>query len=90
MADFDSLNILVEVLTPPISSLVHRLIRECEFMLLPMAFAATEEVAGTLDCDWPKVEVVGSAATPHEVLIRGPYIWWSRGNCRDCAGMACT
>jgi Ran GTPase-activating protein (RanGAP) involved in mRNA processing and transport len=77
-ADFDTLNILADVLTPEISSLIHRLMRECALMLLPMAFAATLEVARTIDCDWPKVEVVGSARALHEVLARGPYLWWRR------------
>jgi hypothetical protein len=75
--DFSTLNILVEVLTPEISGLIHRLMHECALMLLPMAFAATAEVARTIDCDWPKVEVVG-AAELHEVLVRGPYHWWRR------------
>jgi Ran GTPase-activating protein (RanGAP) involved in mRNA processing and transport len=75
-ADFNTLNILVEVLTPEISGFIHRLMYECAFMLLPMAFAATVEVARTIDCDWPKVEVVGSAAALHKVLARGPYHWW--------------
>ena len=77
-ADFNTLNILVEVLTPDISSLIHRLMHECALMLLPMAFAATLEVARPIDCDWPKVEVVASPATLHDVLARGPYHWWRR------------
>jgi hypothetical protein len=75
--DFDMFSILVDVLTPEISGLIHRLMHECALMLMPMAFAATAEVARTIDCDWPKVEVVESAATLHEVLARGPYHWWS-------------
>jgi Leucine-rich repeat (LRR) protein len=75
-ADFDTLNILVEVLTSEISCLVHRLMQECAFILFPMAFAASVEVGRTIDCDWPKVEVVASAATLHELLARGPYHWW--------------
>ena len=76
--DFDSLDILVDALTPEISCLIHRLMHECALMVLPMAFAATVEVARTIDCDWPKVEVIGSAATLHEVLARGPCHWRSR------------
>jgi Ran GTPase-activating protein (RanGAP) involved in mRNA processing and transport len=76
-ADFDTLNILVEELTSEISCLIHKLMQECAFMLLPMAFAASVEVARTIDCDWPKVELVASAATLHELLARGPYHWWS-------------
>ena len=76
--DLDSLDILVEVLTPEVSRLIYRLIHDGAMMLLPMAFAATEEVARTIDCDWPKVEVIASAATLHDVLARGPYHWWSR------------
>ena len=77
-ADFNALNILVEALTPETSRLIHRLMHECALMLLPMAFAATLEAARTIDCDWPKVEVVESAATLHETLARGPYQWWRR------------
>jgi hypothetical protein len=75
-SDFDTLNILVEVLTTEISCLVHKLMQECEFMLMPMAFAASVEVARTIDCDWPKIEVVAAAATLHELLASGPYHWW--------------
>jgi hypothetical protein len=75
-AEFDALNILAEVLTPEMSGLVHRLMRECELMLLPMAFAASREVARTMDCDWPKVEIVASAKALHKLLARGPYAWW--------------
>jgi len=74
--DFEALNLLVEVLTPEISGLVHKLIDECAFMLLPMAFAANDEVAGTIDCDWPRVEIVESAERLHGLLARGPYHWW--------------
>jgi hypothetical protein len=74
--DFDALNILVEVLTSEISGLVHGLMDECTFMLLPMAFAASQEVARTVDCDWPRVEVVGSAERLHGLLARGPYRRW--------------
>jgi hypothetical protein len=76
--DFNALNILVEVLTLEVSGLIHRLMHECALLLVPMAFAATSEVARTIDCDWPKVEVVGSAATLDKVLARGPYHWWRR------------
>ena len=77
-ADFDTLDILVEAFTPEVSRLIHRLMHECAMMLLPMAFVATVDVARTIDCDWPKVEVIGSAATLHDVLAGGPYPWWSR------------
>ena len=43
--DFHTLNILAEALTPEISGLVHKLMQECAFLLVPMAFAASEEVA---------------------------------------------
>ena len=75
-ADFDTLNILVEALTPEISGLVYNLMQECAFMLLPMAIAASVEAAQTVDCDWPKVKVVASAAELHELLVRGPFSWW--------------
>jgi hypothetical protein len=77
-ADFHTLNLLAEELTPEVSGLVHRLMRECALMLLPMALAATRAVARTLDCDWPKVKVVASAGALHQVLARGPYAWWRR------------
>ncbi len=75
-ADFDNLNILVDVLSPDISGLVHKIMQECAFFLLPMAFAPSAQVAGTIDCEWPKVKVVASAAALHELLVRGPYQWW--------------
>ena len=68
--DFDTLNILVDVLTPEISCLVHRLMQECDLMSWPMAFAASPSVARAIDCDWPKVEVVASAATLHPLLAQ--------------------
>jgi hypothetical protein len=74
--EFEALDILVDVLTPEMSGLVHQLMRECALMLLPMAFAAMTDVAESLDCDWPKVEVVESAAALHKVLASGPYHWW--------------
>jgi hypothetical protein len=77
-ADFNTLDILVEAFTPEVSRLIHRLMHECAMMLMPMAFAATADVARTIDCDWPKVEVIESATTLHDALARGPYLWWSR------------
>jgi len=56
------------------------LMQECDLMAWPMAFAANTEVARTVDCDWPKVEVVASAATLHQLLARGPYHWWHRAS----------
>ncbi len=41
-----------------------------------MAFAASDEVASTIDCDWPDVSPVASSAKLHQVLARGPYRWW--------------
>lgn len=76
--DYDTLNILVDTLTPQVSALAHRLMKECSFMLFPMSFAASTDVAGVIDVDWPSVEVVPSAATLHELLARGPYVWWRR------------
>jgi hypothetical protein len=76
--DFHTLNLLAEELTPEISGLVHRLMREGALMLLPMALAASRAVARTLDCDWPRVKVVASAGALHDVLARGPYPWWQR------------
>jgi hypothetical protein len=78
--DFDTLNILVDVLTPEISCLVYKLMQECALMVWPMAFATSTEVARAIDCDWPEVEVVASAATLHRLLARGPYHWWSRAS----------
>lgn len=76
--DFDSLNILVDVLTPEISGILQELMQKCPLMLWPMAFAASDEVARSIDCDWPKIEVITSAATLHQLLARGPYHWWHR------------
>jgi hypothetical protein len=78
--DFDTLNILVDALTPQISCLIHKLMHECGLMAWPMAFAASTEVAQLIDCDWPQVEVVASAATLHQLLARGPYHWWNRAS----------
>ena len=78
--DFDTLNILVDVLTPELSCLIHQLMQECDLMSLPMAFAASTVVARAIDCDWPKVALVADAATLHEWLTRGPYRWWSRAS----------
>lgn len=74
--EFDTLNILVEALTPECSGLVHGLMENGELMLLPMAFAPSAKVAKTIDCDWPQVKVVASAAALHGLLARGPYDWW--------------
>lgn len=80
--DFQTLNLLAEALTPEVSGLVHCLMRECGLMLLPMALAASREVARALDCDWPKVRVAASAAALHRVLASGPYHWWRRAGKR--------
>ena len=45
-------------------------------MLFPMAIAASEAVAQTIDCDWPEVRVVTSDESLHELLLRGAYYWW--------------
>jgi hypothetical protein len=79
---FDTLNLLAEALTPEVSRLVHRLMRESALMLLPMALAASRDVARTLDCDWPKVRVTASAEALHRVLASGPYHWWRRAGKR--------
>lgn len=81
-ADFDTLNLLVETLTPEVSGLVHFLMRAGALLLLPMALAASRAVARTLECDWPKIKVVASAAALHAVLARGPYAWWRRTGSR--------
>jgi hypothetical protein len=63
-------------LTAELSGLIHKLMQECSLLLVPMAFAATAKVAQSLDCDWPRVELVESPAKLHELLERGPYHWW--------------
>jgi Ran GTPase-activating protein (RanGAP) involved in mRNA processing and transport len=73
---FDTVNFLIDSLTPAISRLVHTLMCECGFMLFPMAIAASEAVAQTIDCDWPEVRVVTSDESLHELLLRGAYYWW--------------
>jgi hypothetical protein len=78
-ADFDTLNLLVETLSPEISALVYRLMCEGDFFLLPMAVAASEDTASTIDCDWPHVTVVESPPALHALLARGPYRWWRDG-----------
>ena len=75
--NFQTLNNLVEALTPQISGLVHRFMQECAAMLLPMAFAPSVEVARRVDCDWPKIEVVPSGVALHELLACGPFGWWN-------------
>lgn len=79
---FNGLNIVCEVLTRDSAGLIHRLMHECGLILAPMALAATAEIAATMDCDWPKVEVAESAQKLHEVLRRGPHDWWSRAGQR--------
>lgn len=74
---FDSLNILCEQLTRQSATVIHRLMQECGLMLLPMAWAATDELARGFDCEWPRVEVLESAEVLHDRLARGPYHWWS-------------
>jgi hypothetical protein len=74
--DFDALNILVEVLTPQISAQIHGLMRQSNWLLLPMAFAASDEAAATVDCDWPEVTFIPSAARLQQLLERGPFHWW--------------
>lgn len=78
--DFDTLSILIDEWTPETSGLVFKLMTECDLMAWPMALAATPEVAGAIDCDWPEVKVVRSAAALHQILARGPYHWWSRAS----------
>jgi len=75
--DFDSLNIVVESLSPEVSECVHRLMRECGFLLLPMVFAASDEAAAMLDCDWPKVTRVESAPCLHELLSHPGHPPWT-------------
>ena len=79
---FHTLNLLAEALTPEVSGLIHCLMRESALMLLPMALAASREVARTLDCDWPKVRVAASAEALHRLLARGPFHWWRRAGKR--------
>jgi hypothetical protein len=75
-ADFDSLNILIETLSPQICECVHQLMRQGEFLLLPMAFATSEEVAATLEGEWPPVTLVETPAALQQHLARGPCQWW--------------
>lgn len=77
-AEFDTLNILVEQLSRDITAILNGLLDQCQFMLLPMFIAPNAEFAATLDCDWPKVEVVASTTKLHNLLARGPYDWWKR------------
>lgn len=41
-----------------------------------MSFAASDEAAADLDCDWPDAAVVKSAARLYELLSRDLYAWW--------------
>jgi hypothetical protein len=74
--DYNTLNCFLDVLTPQVGELVYRLMQEGAFMAWPMALAANEDVAKAIDCDWPRVTIVPSAAELHEYLSRGPYQWW--------------
>jgi hypothetical protein len=69
---------LVESLTPDISRLIHRLMTEGDFLLLPMAIATGEETAACMEGEWPNVVVVASAEALHDVLVLGPFAWWQR------------
>src|SRR5262249_21220721 len=77
-AEFIALNILIDELTPEVSRVIHRLMKECSLMAFPMSFAVTSEVARMLDCDWPRVEMVATADRLHELLARGPYHSWNK------------
>lgn len=74
--ELDTLNILVDALSPQVSELIHRLMKESATFLCPMSIAATKEVAQSIDADWPKVDVIDSADQLHSLLERGPYHWW--------------
>ena len=76
LADFNTINVLIQLLSPQIVRLVFNLMRDGRFMLFPMAMAANDDVAELIDCDWPKVTVVGSPEELHRLLDRGPYHWW--------------
>jgi hypothetical protein len=75
--EFDTLNLLIEALTPEISRLVHRVLQACDVLLWPMAIAATAEAAQAIDEDWPLVRIFSTPASFHTLLTRGPYHWWT-------------
>ena len=74
--DFDSLNLLVDALTRGATQLIYRIMQECGLMLFPMAIAADDLVAQTLDCEWPEVKTVASFEAMNGILVQGPYAWW--------------
>ena len=74
--DFDTLNFLVDSLTPNVSGLIHRMMLECAFVLYPMAMAPDEAVAQTIVGGWPKAKIVTSVESLHELLMRGAYNSW--------------
>ncbi|QDU73557.1 hypothetical protein Pan97_05330 [Bremerella volcania] len=78
--DFDSLNFLVDALTPEVTRLVYQVMDKCDFLLFPMAIATNTEVAQKLDADWPEVTLATSDQSLHAILAQGPQSWWqSRG-----------
>jgi Ran GTPase-activating protein (RanGAP) involved in mRNA processing and transport len=74
--DFDTLNFLVDSLTLEVTRMVYRIMHECEFLMLPMSIASDDAVAQLVDCDWPKVKILRSYESLHELLIQGAYKWW--------------
>lgn len=74
--EFNTLNILCSALSPDIVQLIHQMMVDCDFMLLPMTIAATDRTAQTLDCEWPEVRVIESAESLYACLSAGPWQWW--------------
>jgi hypothetical protein len=75
-AEFDSLDMLVDSLTPQVSQFIYRVMRDCGLMMFPMAIAVDEAIAKLIDCEWPTVTLVSSEQSLNDLLIRGAYDWW--------------
>jgi hypothetical protein len=79
--DLDACTVVLRRLSSEAAQFLYRLMSEGELILLPPAIATSAKDAEMVTTPWPNVQVVQSASELQEILIRGPYEWWS--NQRD-------
>jgi hypothetical protein len=75
--EFDTVVVILKPISESGVQLVHCLIIDCGFMLMPMAIAASESVAKEMNAPWPPVMVVKNRAELFSILARGPFAWWT-------------
>ena len=73
------LNMIVETLSYEMTSIVFQIMRSLGVVIFPMMIACRDAAVDSFNCEWPKVEMVGSIDELHEILSAGPYKWWNRG-----------